>query len=176
MPRRTASPRDAGNVPPNTANALGPANAPDTATRREKKKKANAPPATPSMLVQYPYKKLRQKTNTCRSPLVCPGKEKNKSKKFRWLAGHQQIHSPGKPNRNKNGAGDRTRAIPQQQKTARRFSSIHPSIHATPEGKTPPPLTAHPAQSPPSTPHSTTWPRSCSSAASAASGRTTPPS
>lgn len=176
MPRRTASPRDAGNVPPNTANALGPANAPDTATRRKKKKKGQRPPATPPMLVQYPYKKLRQKTNTCRSPLVCPGKEKKQEQKISMARRPSTNPFPGQTKPKQKRGGRQNPSYPTTTKNCSSFL-IHPSIHpCNPGRKNTPPLTAHPAQSPPSTPHSTTWPRSCSSAASAASGRTTPPS
>lgn len=177
MPRRTTSPRERGQCPPEHGQRPRRGQrAPDTATRRNKK--ANAPaPATPPMLVPISI----QKTNTCRSPLVCPGKEeekKTRARNFNGTPATEKSIPRANQTETKPGRATGPKAIPQNNKKLLVVShpSIHPSIHATREGKTQPPLTAHPARNPPSTPHSTTWPRSCSSAASAASGRTTPPS
>lgn len=142
-----------------------------------RKKKGQRPPATPPMLVQYPYKKLRQKTNTCRSPLVCPGKEKKQEQKISMARRPSTNPFPGQTKPKQKRGGRQNPSYPTTTKNCSSFL-IHPSIHPSmqPGRKNTPPLTAHPAKSLPSTPHSTTWPRSCSSAASAASGHTTPPS
>lgn len=173
------APESAGNVPPNTANVSGPASAPDTATRREKKGQRPSPPTTtPPMLVQYPYKKLRQKNLThAARPLVCPGKEekKNKSKKIDGTPAIDKSIPRANQTETKPGRATGPKLSHNNKKM---FIVSRPSIHPSmqPGKEKHPPLTAHPAQNLPSIPHSTTWPRSCSSAASAASGHTTPPS
>lgn len=138
-----------GQCPPEHGQRPGPANAPDTATRREKKKKANAPPATPSMLVQYPYKKLRQKTNTCRSPLVCPGKEKKQKQKISMARRPSTNPFPGQTKPKQKRGGRQNPSYPTTTKNCSSFL-IHPSIHPCNPGRknTPPSHSAPSAKSP----------------------------
>lgn len=111
-----------------------------------RKKKGQRPPATPPMLVQYPYKKLRQKTNTCRSPLVCPGKEKKQEQKISMARRPSTNPFPGQAKPKQKRGGRQNPSYPTTTKNCSSFL-IHPSMQPRKE-KHPPSHSAPSAKSP----------------------------
>lgn len=179
MPRRTTSHRERGQCPPEHGQRLRPGQRAGQGHQARKKRPTPLPfnhdasHACPISIQKTPTKK----PNTCRAPLGLPreGRKKNKSKKIDGTPAIDKSIPRANQTETKPGRATGPKLSHNNKKL---FIVSRPSIHPSmqPGKEKHPPLTAHPAQNLPSIPHSTTWPRSCSSAASAASGHTTPPS